>query len=135
MILYVDAQYASPYAMSAYVALREKNATFELLAVDLAASENKQKDYARLSLTQRVPMLVDGEFRLSESSAIVEYLHETLPGTPLFPADPSARARARQVQAWLRSDLMPIRDPDGHPNSPARGHLKFPHPDRASMRR
>jgi hypothetical protein len=26
------------------------------------------------------------------------------------------------------------RDPDGHPNSPARGHFKFPHPDRASMR-
>ena len=25
--------------------------------------------------------------------------------------------------------------PDGHPNSPACGHLKFPHPDRASMRR
>ena len=27
------------------------------------------------------------------------------------------------------------RDPGGHPNSPTHGHLKFPHPDRASMRR
>lgn len=59
---------------------------------------------------RRVPMLVHGELKLSESSAIVEYLHETLPGAPLFPSDPRARARARQVQAWLRSDLMPIRE-------------------------
>ena len=108
MILYVDARYCSPYAMSAFVALQEKNAGFQLQAVDLAASENNLADYARQSLTQRVPMLVDGDFRLSESSAIVEYLHEKLPGAPLLPADLRARARARQVQAWLRSDLVPI---------------------------
>jgi glutathione S-transferase len=30
-------------------------------------------------------------------------------GVALYPAEPRARARARQVQAWLRSDLMPIR--------------------------
>ena len=49
-------------------------------------------------------------FALSESSAICEYLDETFEGTRLYPADPRDRARARQVQAWLRSDLMPIRD-------------------------
>ena len=49
-------------------------------------------------------------FALSESSAICEYVDETFPGTRLYPKDPRDRARARQVQAWLRSDLMPIRD-------------------------
>jgi glutathione S-transferase len=62
-----------------------------------------------MSLTQRVPTLVHDDFALSESSAIAEYLHETLPGNPLYPSEPRARARARQVQAWLRSDLMAIR--------------------------
>ena len=46
---------------------------------------------------------------MSESSAITEYLDETFPGAALYPADPKAKAQARQIQAWLRSDLLPIR--------------------------
>jgi glutathione S-transferase len=107
--LYADAQYASPYAMSVFVALHEKALAFELSTVDLGKSENHEKDFAAKSLTQRVPTLVHDGFSLSESSAITEYLDETFPGVPLYPADHQLRARARQVQAWLRSDLMPIR--------------------------
>ena len=107
--LYVDAQFASPYAMSAFVALQEKGLSFELTTMDLAANTQHQADYAARSLTQRVPTLVHNGFALSESSAIAEYLDEVFPGTPLYPTDPQSRARARQVQAWLRSDLMPIR--------------------------
>ena len=109
MILYVDARYASPYAMSAFVALHEKGVAFKTETVDLESGENRRADYAARSLTQRVPTLVDGDFELSESSAIAEYLDQTLPGTPLYPTEPRARARARQVQAWLRSDLHAIR--------------------------
>ena len=109
MLLYVDAQYASPYAMSAFVALQEKAVPFEVLTVDLGKGGNREPRYAAMSLTRRVPTLVHDDFALSESSAIAEYLHETLPGTPLYPSEPRAHARARQVQAWLRSDLMAIR--------------------------
>jgi glutathione S-transferase len=107
--LYVDPQYVSPYAMSAFVALHEKAMPFEVLTVDLAAGAQHQPAYARQSLTQRVPTLVHGDFALSESSAIAEYVDEVFPGTPLYPADPRQRARARQVQAWLRSDLQALR--------------------------
>ncbi|MEM9566778.1 MAG: glutathione transferase [Cyanobacteria bacterium P01_E01_bin.34] len=109
MLLYVDSHYASPYAMSVFVALHEKAASFQMETVDLVAGQNKDGAYAEASLTQRVPTLVDGEFALSESSAIVEYLDEILPAAALYPSEPKARARARQVQAWLRSDLDPIR--------------------------
>ena len=112
-ILYVDARYMSPYAMSAYVALLEKGVPFELRQVDLSAAAQRAPDYARCSLTCRVPMLSHGDFHLSESSAIAEYLEDLLP-TPgyqaLYPATSSERARARQIQAWLRSDLMGIRE-------------------------
>lgn len=107
--LYVDTQFASPYAMSAFVALSEKGLSFELTPVDLAANENRAAGFAAKSLTQRVPALLHDGFSLSESSAIAEYVNEVFPGAALYPAEPRARARARQVQAWLRSDLMPIR--------------------------
>lgn len=109
MRLYVDAQFTSPYAMSAFVVLREKGIEFDVRTLDLDASKNRTEDYARLSQTQRVPTLVHDGFALSESSAITEYLEETFPHAPVYPEDRKQRAKARQVQAWLRSDLLPIR--------------------------
>lgn len=106
--LYVDSLFTSPYAMSVFVALREKGLAFETLTLDLDAGQNQAADYVQRSLTQRVPTLVDGDFALSESSAITEYLDQAYPETRVYPAD-AAAARARQVQAWLRSDLLPIR--------------------------
>ncbi|MDN5430385.1 glutathione transferase [Pseudomonas paracarnis] len=107
--LYVDSLFTSPYAMSLFVALREKGLAFETLTLDLDAGQTQAADYAQRSLTQRVPTLVDGDFALSESSAITEYLDQAYPETRVYPADVQQRARARQVQAWLRSDLLPIR--------------------------
>lgn len=109
MLLYADSQFTSPYVMSVFVALTEKKLPFEIRTVDLDARANNEPDYAQISLTQRVPTLIDDGFALSESSAIVEYLDEAFPDPPMFPSDRQQRARARQVQAWLRSDFMPIR--------------------------
>jgi glutathione S-transferase len=63
-----------------------------------------------------VPTLVHEGFALSESRAISEYLEEVFaPPTyaEVYPQDVKHRARARQIQAWLRSDLMPIRNERG----------------------
>lgn len=107
--LYVDSMFTSPYALSVFVTLREKGLAFETLTLDLDAAQNQAADYAQLSLTQRVPTLLDADFALSESSAITEYLDEAYPERRVYPVDLQRRARARQVQAWLRSDLLPIR--------------------------
>lgn len=109
LTLYVDAQYFSPYAMSVFVALREKGLSWRMQTVDLAAGANHEAGFARLSVTRRVPTLMHGDFLLTESSAITEYLDETFDGTALYPREAHAKARARQVQAWLRSDLMALR--------------------------
>lgn len=110
LTLYVDSRFLSPYAMSAYVALCEKALDFELARIDLSKGDTRRGEYARLSITQRVPTLVHGEFALSESSAIAEYLDEQFPGSALYPRDLQQRARARQIQAWLRSDLGALRE-------------------------
>lgn len=110
MLLYVDANFASPYALVAYVSLLEKGLAFDIEPLDLAARAHQDRTFAATSITRRVPTLVHEGFVLSESSAICEYLDEIFPGKRLYPTEPRDRARARQVQAWLRSDLMPIRD-------------------------
>jgi len=108
--LYVDSYYASPYAMCAHIALREKELPFEVITMDLAAGNHHKEGYQAKSLTQRVPTLIHNGFCLSESSAICEYLEELYPNNPLYPQDIKSRARARQIQAWLRSDLSAIKE-------------------------
>ncbi|HSM83394.1 MAG TPA: glutathione transferase [Nodosilinea sp.] len=108
-LLYVDAQLISPYAMAAFVALQEKGIAFDMQTVNLAAEEHKTPSFAAVSPLQRVPTLVHRGFSLAESSAIAEYLEDLFPESPLYPRDLRDRAQARQIQAWLRSDLMALR--------------------------
>jgi glutathione S-transferase len=113
MRLYTNTTWTSPYVLSCFVALREKGLAFDMGVVALDRAEQNDPTFARPSLTARVPMLVDGDFSLSESSAIVEYLEEAYPPpghASVLPRGVRERARARQIMAWLRSDLMAIRE-------------------------
>jgi len=112
IILYVDSEFLSPYAMSVFVALTEKNIPFHIEKVDLSQNENLLPAYAKLSLTSRVPTLIHGTFQLSESSAITEFIDEEYqaPGySRLYPKERRSKGVARQIQAWLRSDLLSLR--------------------------
>ena len=110
LMLFVDARFTSPYALSVFVTLREKGLPFDLRTVDLGLGAHYETSFADMSLTRRVPTLVHGDFTLSESSAITEYLETISPDVPVYPVDVRERARARQVQAWLRSDLGALRE-------------------------
>lgn len=109
MILYVDAQYLSPYAMSAYVALTVKKVDFKVVPVDLSSGEARDPGFLQRSLTGRIPMLDTGRICIAESSAIAEFLEDTVAETSLYPRHPEQKAQARQIQAWLRSDLLALR--------------------------
>ncbi len=112
-LLYADTELCSPYAMSAFVALVEKKLPFDLRTIDLDAGAHRQDAYRGRALTARVPCLVHDGFWLTESSAIAEYVDESFPPpghVALYPKTARDRATARQIQAWLRSDLMPIRE-------------------------
>src|SRR5688572_15139462 len=111
LTLYGEPLCDSPFVFTAFVALMEKGVKFELHVVDLERGEQRTEDFVARSLTGRVPTIADGDFSLSESLAIVEYLEETLPPPEprLYPADLHARARARQLLGWLRSHLATLR--------------------------
>ncbi len=65
--------------MSAFVALREKKLNFDFRTINLNSQENRDTNFSSVSLTSRVPTLSDGDFSLSESSAIAEYVEEVYP--------------------------------------------------------
>jgi glutathione S-transferase len=114
--LWSDSDFFSPYVMAVYVALHEKGLPFSLKTVDLDKEQNKQNNWPGYSLSRRVPVLEIDGFKLSESSAITEYLEERFAPPEyerIYPHDLQKRARARQIQAWIRSDLMPIREERG----------------------
>ena len=60
MPLYVDSQFASPYAMSAFVALAEKAIDFELVPVDLVAGGQHSPRYAQLLRTRALLARAEG---------------------------------------------------------------------------
>lgn len=112
VVLWSDACFFSPYVMSVFVALSEKGVPFSVKRVDLASDQHLEAGYGALSLTRRVPTLQLDDFMLSESSAIAEYLEERFPAPEferLYPQGREKRARAREIQAWLRSDFLPLR--------------------------
>jgi len=113
LVLHIDGFWNSPYAFSVFVCLKEKGLPFELREVNLHEQAQREPQFRAKSVTGRVPLLEHGDFQLSESSAIVEYLEDTFAPpkyTAMLPAAPRDRARARQIMAWIRSDLMPIRE-------------------------
>src|SRR5687768_10313302 len=110
LTLYVDSNYDSPYAMSAFVALEEKRLPYTLKTLHLKGGEHRQGSYR--AATGRVPALQHGDYWLAESSAIAEYLAETFPFPDhprIFPEDLRQRGISRMIQAWVRSDFMDIR--------------------------
>jgi glutathione S-transferase len=111
--LFGEKFWMSPYVFSSFVALTEKGLAFEHVELAFTEGEHLAAAYRDAALTARIPSLEHQGFRLTESSAIAEYLEEVF-APPLYPrllpAELESRARARELMAWLRSDLGALRD-------------------------
>jgi glutathione S-transferase len=108
--LYVETLWASPYVFSSWVALHEKGIAFDVVEVSLLDLAHQAPAYRDRSVTAKIPALEHDGFWVAESSAIAEYLDDAFPPPRLLPPDVRARARARQLMAWMRSDLGALRD-------------------------
>ncbi len=76
----------------------------EMQVVDLFTGEHMKEPFTRINPNMMIPVLEDGDFRLTESSAILKYLAETA-GLPSYPRDPKRRARVNEVMDWFNSNL------------------------------
>lgn len=78
--------------------------TLDYQVVDLFTGAHMQPDYTGLNPNQQVPMLEDGDFRLTESSAILKYLAERT-GSASYPKDLQQRARVNEIMDWFNTGL------------------------------
>jgi len=89
----------SPYAWRVWLALEHKKLAYDFRLMSFADGDLKKPEFLKLNPRGRIPLIVDGDFVLSESNAIVEYLEEQYPATaPLFPGPTRDRARVRR---WI----------------------------------
>jgi glutathione S-transferase len=94
--------HVSPYARKVLVALAIKRIAFE---IDPIVPFYGTDDFTRLSPLRRIPVLIDGDVTLCDSSVICEYLDEAYPAPPLMPAAPADRARARWLEEYADTRL------------------------------
>lgn len=88
MILYGST--LSPFVRKTAAFLREKGIDFELQPTGIP---NPSPEFCGASPFKKMPALVDGDYSLSDSSAIIHYLEAKYPEPPLIPSDPEARGR------------------------------------------
>jgi glutathione S-transferase len=88
--------------------LKELNADFEFIPVNLLAGEHKHPDFLRLNPAGKVPVLVDGDIVIPESAAIVLYLADKYREKNLLPASVDERA---QVYRWIMFAVTELEQP------------------------
>ncbi|NEQ32096.1 MAG: glutathione S-transferase family protein [Leptolyngbya sp. SIO4C5] len=93
-----------------WVALLEKGLAFDLVEVDLGG-EQFQANFLALNPFHHIPVLVDNDFTVIESLAILDYLEAMYSSPPLMPCAPQAIARVRMVQMVTLNELLPAMTP------------------------
>src|SRR5688500_7091123 len=83
---------------------QENNIPADLQVVDLMTGEHMKPPYSGMNPSKLVPMIEDGDFRLTESSAILKYLAEKT-NSPAYPKDLKARARVNERMDWINTQL------------------------------
>jgi glutathione S-transferase len=91
----------SMFGAKVQIAALEKGLDFELILVpftDRHRYEPKHPDVVRINPKQQVPVLIQGEVEIFDSTQIFEYLEDLRPEPALWPSEPGMRARARLLE-------------------------------------
>ena len=92
------------------LALNLKGIPYETVPVSLlpGEAEHRSSEYRERNPQMLVPFLEDGEFGVGQSQAILEYLEETSPATPLLPDSAKQRALVRSFCNSICCDIHPL---------------------------
>ncbi len=96
----------SSWSFRPWLAMKVAGIAFAETVISLEAPDFNAR-VTELSGAGRVPVLIDGDIRIWESLAILEYLAEKFPGAALWPTDAGARARA--IASEMHAGFLPLR--------------------------
>jgi len=110
-----------PFCQKVRVVLAEKDLEYEKIFVDLRKQEQKLPDFLRLNPYGKVPVLLDEDEVIYDSTVINEYLEDEYPLPRLMPEDSGARARVRMLEDYCDNSFIPpttmlltqLRKPEG----------------------
>jgi glutathione S-transferase len=105
--LYGHANKLSINTLKIRVALAEAGAPYEYVTVDLASGEQRGAAFLAINPHGKVPVLVDDDFVLPESDAILWYVAESFPAARLLGVTPRERARALEWCDFASTGLYP----------------------------
>lgn len=102
--------FRSSAAFRVRIAMNIKGLDYEILPVHLLRDGGEQfsSDFKTLNPTALVPVLEDGDLNVTQSLAIIEYLDEAYPKTPLLPSDAAGRARVRSLALTIACEIHPL---------------------------
>jgi len=95
----------SPNARRVWVCLLEKKLEFQLHPLTLKGDQ-RQPEFMTLNPFQQIPVLVENEFRIVESLAILDYLEARYPQPPFLPTNPQRLAIVRMVEQLTDQKLL-----------------------------
>jgi glutathione S-transferase len=84
--------------------IAENDIPIEQEVVDLMTGAQHKEPYASLNPNKMVPMLIDGDLKLTESSAILKYLADKI-GSPAYPKELKQRARVNEQLDWFNANF------------------------------
>lgn len=97
--------FAGTRSQRALWGLKEVDADFEYVSVNLLEGEHKRPEFLRLNPAGKIPVLVDGDRIIPESAAIVLYLADKYPEKTLLPVDLDERAQAYRWTLFAVTEL------------------------------
>ena len=95
---------ASTTSRAVMLFVEDQKIPLEQQQVDIFKGEQYGEAYSKINPNHMIPVLEDGDFRLTESAAILRYLAEKT-NSPAYPKDMKQRARVNEVMDWFNSNF------------------------------
>lgn len=91
------------------IALALKGLPYDYAPLDIRASAHREQAYVEeINASASVPALVEGDFKLGQSLAIIDYLDARHPEPRLIPTDTVLRARVLELSCVIACDIHPV---------------------------